>query len=120
MAQRKLYIIHVERPDQTIWHYIGVTTQPDASQRLAQHLRKSSTSAVKNYVNYASRVTMYELKKQVNIPMEKALQALDEQSVRTYVCPLCMKDATLIEGQEGFRFFSEQPIEVATVEPTKP
>jgi predicted GIY-YIG superfamily endonuclease len=116
---RKLYIIHVERPDETIWHYIGVTTLPETSQRLAHHMTKKRESAVRNYVNYASRVSMWELKIGVELAQEKALAALDEMSVREHVCPLCMAGNTLLDGKEGFRFFTETPVEVASLRPTE-
>lgn len=113
-TKRKLYIIHVERPDETIWHYIGVTTLPETSQRLVHHMTKKRDSAVRNYVNYASRVSMWELQLGVDLAQEKALAALDEMSVREHVCPLCMAGNVLLDGKEGFRFFSETPVEVAS------
>jgi predicted GIY-YIG superfamily endonuclease len=105
-----LYIIHAEKFDGSVWHYIGVTGQDDPRERFEQHLRNTTRKAWSENLKFARRICFWQLIRHASIPQEEALNMLDEATVRQFICPTCKPDNAHVQTEKGHPFFTDDPL----------
>lgn len=116
MKKQKLYLIHALRIDGSLWHYIGITAKENPQERLEEHLRNTTRKAYTWGLKHAIAIQFWQLMAHASVDHEKALQALDEQTVRDFICPACRKQRHQTISEKGHPFFTDTPSLLANVQ----
>jgi hypothetical protein len=89
MKRQKLYIIHAELQDGSIWHYVGITAQKSIEHRLSQHLANKRAPERQAKLKNSPRMKIYEVHSNGSVPQEQFLHSCPEWFIRQQVCPEC-------------------------------
>jgi hypothetical protein len=92
MANRIIYLLHIEDQDGATSHYVGICNEGRENVRLIEHLRDKRNAKLHQRLIRRRIVKLQVVDWNATHGLERMFQCASEETLRTQICEACYYD----------------------------